>query len=105
MVSTSTFFASKRKYPPPSPRCDFSRLMTPACLPAMYQVCIGVDFFFFFFMFASNFVCVCVCVLSYLVLSFLLFLNRVLNGNVLSIGPAPEPDDVIWENLEYGFWR
>ncbi|CAN0042537.1 unnamed protein product, partial [Hapterophycus canaliculatus] len=28
----------------------------------------------------------------------------VLNGNVLSVGPAPEPDDIIWQNLEYGFW-
>ncbi|CAN0385464.1 unnamed protein product [Pylaiella littoralis] len=31
--------------------------------------------------------------------------DLILNGNVLSVGPAPEPDDIIWENLEYGFWR
>lgn len=30
---------------------------------------------------------------------------RVLNGNVLSVSHAPEPDDVIWENLEFGLSR
>lgn len=29
----------------------------------------------------------------------------MLKGNVMSVNGAPEPDDVIWENLEYGFVR
>lgn len=29
----------------------------------------------------------------------------MLNGNVLSVNPAPEPNDIVWRNLEFGFAR